>query len=132
MAHMKMMQKRCPKRPSLNKCRVRPVIQLGLKEMAKFEANKVREEAKAATVEKEFQANQRERELLRQERELVREERMAQRDREIMNTPLEGKSPNSKYFWKSEKEDAVCRRRAREARARGNGPSSTNWLSDDE
>ncbi|KAM2384473.1 hypothetical protein ACFXTH_041905 [Malus domestica] len=100
--------------------------------MAKFEADKAREEAKAAAMEREFQANQRERELLRQERELVREERMAQRDREIMNTPLEGKSPNSKYFWKSEKEDVVRRRRAREVRARGDGPSRTNWLSDDE
>ena len=77
------------------------------REMAKFEANKAREEAKAATIEREFQANERERELLRQEMELVREERMAQRDREIMNTPLEGKSPNSKYFWKSEKADVV-------------------------
>ncbi|KAM1126699.1 hypothetical protein ACFX2B_041348 [Malus domestica] len=100
--------------------------------MAKFEADKAREEAKAAAMEREFQANQRERELLRQERELVREERMAQRDREIMNTPLEGKSPNSKYFWKSEKEDVVRRRRAREVRARGDGPSRKNWLSDDE
>ncbi|KAM1493244.1 hypothetical protein FF1_025049 [Malus domestica] len=165
MARMKMMQKKCPTRPSLNKRRVRPVIQLGLKvrrlqrekrsaskhdyakymeeltrhseftlarEMAKFEVDKARDEAKVAAVEREFQANQRERELLRQERELVREERMAQRDCEIMNTPLEGKSPNSKYFWKSKKEDVVRRRRAREARARGDGLSSTNWLSDDE
>ncbi|TQE00783.1 hypothetical protein C1H46_013578 [Malus baccata] len=87
-------------------------------EMAKFEANKAKDEAKAAAVKKEFQANQREKELLRQERELVREEIMAQRDREIMNTPLEMKSPNSKYFWKSEKEDVVHSMRAREARAR--------------
>ncbi|XP_070682854.1 uncharacterized protein [Malus domestica] len=109
-------------------------------EMAKFEVDKAREKAKAAAVDREFQANERERELLRQERELVREERMAQRDREIMNTPLEGKYPNSKYFWKSEKEDVVRRRRAREARARGDGPSmtredhpsTTNWLSDDD
>ncbi|KAM1568172.1 hypothetical protein ACFX1Z_046633 [Malus domestica] len=108
--------------------------------MEKFKADKAREEAKVAAVEREFQANQRERELLRQERELVREERMTQRDREIMNTHLERKSPNSKYFWKSEKEDVVCRRRAREARARGHGPSTTredhpsttNWLSDDD
>ncbi|KAM0977367.1 hypothetical protein ACFX13_020488 [Malus domestica] len=66
---------------------------------------------------------------------------MAQRDRDIMNTPLERKSPNSKYFWKSEKADVVRRRRrAREARARGDGlsttkedhPCTTNWLSDDE
>ena len=42
-----------------------------------------------------------------------------------MNTPLEGKSPNSKYFWKSEKADVVRRRRAREARASGDGPSTT-------
>ncbi|KAM1623660.1 hypothetical protein ACFX1S_022024 [Malus domestica] len=102
------------------------------REMAKFEVDKAREEAKAAAVEREFQANQRKRELLRQETELVREEKMAQRDREIMNTPLEGKSPNSKYFWKSGKDDVVCKRRAREARARGDDPSSTNWLSDDE
>ena len=110
------------------------------REMAKFEADKARDEAKAAAVERAFQANERERELLRQERDLVREERMAQRDRDIMNTPLEGKSPNSKYFWQSEKADVVRRRRAREARSRGDGPSTTredhpsttNWLSDDE
>ena len=109
-------------------------------ELAKFEADKAREEAKATAVEREFQANERERELLRQERELVREERMAQRDREIMNTPLEGKSSNSKYFWKLEKGDVVRMRHAREARAIGDGPSTTredhpsttNWLSDDE
>ncbi|KAM1726951.1 hypothetical protein FF2_017330 [Malus domestica] len=46
--------------------------------MAKFKADKARDEAKAAAVEREFQVNQRERELLRQERELVREKRMAQ------------------------------------------------------
>lgn len=110
------------------------------REMAKFEVDKARDEAKAVAVDREFQANERERELLRKERELVREERMAQRDREVMNTPLEGKSPNSKFFWKSEKEDVVRRRRAREARVRGDGPSTTreddpsttNWLSDDE
>ncbi|KAM1202305.1 hypothetical protein ACFX2J_018268 [Malus domestica] len=109
-------------------------------EIAKFEVDKAREEAKAAAIERAFQANERERELLRQEREHVREERMAQQDRDIMNTPLEGKSPNSKYFWKSEKVDVVRMRRAREARARGDGPSTTrkdhpsttNWLSDDE
>ena len=110
------------------------------RELAKYEADKAREDAKAATIEREFQSNERERQLLRQEREHVREERRAQRDREIMNTPLEGKSPNSKFFWKSEKGDVVRRRRAREARARQDGPnttredhpSTTNWLSDDE
>ncbi|KAM1400681.1 hypothetical protein ACFX2F_027929 [Malus domestica] len=50
---------------------------------------------------------------------------MAERDRDIMNEPLEGKSPDSKYFWKSEKADVVRMRRAREARARGDGPSTT-------
>ena len=110
------------------------------RELAKYEADKARDEAKAADVQQEFQANERERQLLRQERELVREERMAQRDRDFMNTPLEGKSPNSKYFWQSEKDDVVQRRRARQARSRGHGPSTTrqdhpsttNWLSDDE
>ncbi|KAM1245613.1 hypothetical protein ACFX15_036150 [Malus domestica] len=53
-------------------------------EIAKFEANKAREDAKATAIEKEFQANERERELLRQEREHVREERMAQQDRDII------------------------------------------------
>ncbi|XP_070681755.1 uncharacterized protein [Malus domestica] len=108
-------------------------------EIAKFEADKAREDAKAVAIEKQFQANERKRELLRQEREHVREERMAQRDRGIMNEPLEGKSPNSKYFWKLEKADVVRRRCAREARARGDGPSTTredhpsttNWLGDD-
>ena len=65
---------------------------------------------------------------------------MAQRDYEIMNMPLKGKSPNSKYFWKSEKADVVRRRHAREARARKDSPSTTredhpsttNWLSDDD
>ena len=50
---------------------------------------------------------------------------MGQRDRDIMNTPLEGKSGNSKYFWKLEKADVVRMRRARKARARGDGPSTT-------
>ncbi|TQD86584.1 hypothetical protein C1H46_027850 [Malus baccata] len=76
-------------------------------EIAKFDVDKAREDAKAAVIEKKFQANERERELLRQEREQVREERMAQRDRDIMKEPLEGKSPNSKYFWKSEKAGVV-------------------------
>ena len=110
------------------------------RELAKYEADKARDEAKAAAIQQAFQAKQREIELLRQERELVREERMAQRDRDIMNTPLEGMSPDSKYFWQSEKKDVVQRRRAREARSRGDGPSTTrqdhpnttNWLSDDE
>ena len=93
-------------------------------EMAKFEADKAREEAKVATIERLFQANEGETELLRQEREEIREERMAQQDRDIMNTPLEGKSPNSKYFWKSEKVDVVRMRRAREARARCDDPST--------
>ncbi|KAM1121959.1 hypothetical protein ACFX1X_003615 [Malus domestica] len=44
-------------------------------EIAKFEANKARDEAKAATAERLFQANERERELLRQEREELKEER---------------------------------------------------------
>ena len=50
---------------------------------------------------------------------------MAQRDRDIMNTPLEGKSLNSKYFLKSEKAEVVRWRSAREARARGDDPSMT-------
>ncbi|KAM1606852.1 hypothetical protein ACFX1Z_027503 [Malus domestica] len=60
------------------------------REMAKFEADKARDEVKAAAVEREFQANEKERGLLRQEREQAREERMTQRDRDIMNTPLKG------------------------------------------
>lgn len=72
--------------------------------------------------------------------ELLREERIAQRDRDIMNTCLEGMSSNSKYFWQSEKVDVVQRRRAREARSRQDGPSitrqddpsTTYWLSGDE
>ncbi|XP_050121384.1 uncharacterized protein LOC126599064 [Malus sylvestris] len=77
------------------------------RELAKYEADKARDEAKAAAIEQAFQAEQRERELLRQERELLREERIAQRDRDIMNTRLEGMSPNSKYFWQSEKRDVL-------------------------
>ena len=42
-----------------------------------------------------------------------------------MNTPLEGKSSNSNYFWMSEKADVVRMRRAREARASGDGPRTT-------
>ena len=110
------------------------------RELAKYEADKARDEALAAAAEKQFLANERERELLRQERELVREERMAQRDREIMKEPLQGKSPDSKFFWKSEKAEVVRRRLAREARARGDGPSTrredlpttTDFISDNE
>ena len=110
------------------------------RELAKDEADKADKASKAAAVEREFYANERERELLRQEREHVREERRAQQDREIMNMSLEGKSPNSKFFWKSEKADVVRRRRAREtiasqggsSTAREDHPSTTNWLSDDE
>ncbi|KAM1316741.1 hypothetical protein TB2_019764 [Malus domestica] len=104
-------------------------------EIAKFEADKAREEVKVAAVERAFQANEREKELLRQEIEQFREERMAQRDRDIMNTTLEGKSSNSKYFWKSEKTDVVQRRQARgngPSTTREDNPSTTNWLSDDE
>ncbi|KAM1210128.1 hypothetical protein ACFX2J_015566 [Malus domestica] len=53
------------------------------RKMAKFEADKTREKAKTAAVEKAFQANEREIELLRQEREHIREEKMAQQDCEI-------------------------------------------------
>ncbi|KAM1293877.1 hypothetical protein ACFX2H_013875 [Malus domestica] len=109
------------------------------RELAKYEAEKARDEVKATTIQQAFQAEQRERELLRQERELLKEERIAQRDRDIMNKRLEGMSPNSKYFWQSEKADVVQRRRAREARSRQDGPSTTrqddpsttDWLSDD-
>ena len=93
-----------------------------VREMAKFEANKARNEAKTADAEKLFQTNERERELLRQEREEHKEERRAQQDRDIMKKPVEGKSLNSKYFWNSEKVDVVRRRRARETRARGDDP----------
>ncbi|KAM1243273.1 hypothetical protein ACFX2G_035554 [Malus domestica] len=109
------------------------------RELAKYEAEKARDEAKVAAIQQAFQAEQRERELLRQERELLREERIAQLDRDIMNTHLEGMSPNSKYFWQSEKADVVQRRCAREARSRQDSPSTTrqddpsttDWLSDD-
>ncbi|XP_050159030.1 uncharacterized protein LOC126632622 [Malus sylvestris] len=77
------------------------------RELAKYEAEKARDEAKVAAIQQAFQAEQRERELLRQEKELLREERIAQRDRDIMNTRLEGMSSNSKYFWQSEKADVV-------------------------
>ncbi|KAM1401179.1 hypothetical protein ACFX2F_028356 [Malus domestica] len=108
-------------------------------EMAKFEADKAREEVKAAIVDRLFQSNERERELLRQEREELKEERRAQQDRYIMKEPVEAMSPNSKYFWNSEKANVVRRRLVREARARGDGPSTTrgddpsttNWLGDD-
>ena len=59
------------------------------REMAKFEANKARDEAKAAAAERLFQANEKERELLRQESEKLKEERMAQQDRDIMKEPVE-------------------------------------------
>ncbi|KAM1439542.1 hypothetical protein ACFXTO_013387 [Malus domestica] len=95
------------------------------REMAKCEADKAREDAKVAAFEKKFETNEKERELLRQEREHRKEERMAKQDRNIMKKPLEGKSLNPKYFWKSEKADVMRRRRAREARVRGDGPSTT-------
>ena len=96
------------------------------REMAKFEADKAREEAKVAATERLFQANERERELLRQEREELKEERRAQQDRDIMKEPVDAMSPNSKYFWNSEKADVVQRRHASR-----DGPSTTKWLGDD-
>ncbi|KAM1329375.1 hypothetical protein ACFX2F_013554 [Malus domestica] len=48
------------------------------REMAKFEVDKAREDAKAAAFEKKIEADERERELLRQEREHRREERMVE------------------------------------------------------
>ena len=77
------------------------------REMAKFEADKAREEAKAAMAKRLFQANERGRELFSQEREELKEERRAQQDRDIMKEPVEAMSLNSKYFWNSKKADVV-------------------------
>ncbi|KAM1729028.1 hypothetical protein ACFX12_019470 [Malus domestica] len=67
-------------------------------EMAKFEADKARDEAKDVAGKRLFQANERERDLLRQEREELNEARMAQQDCGIMKEPEEAMFPNSKYF----------------------------------
>ena len=48
---------------------------------------------------------------------------MAQADRDTMSKSLVGLSPNSKYFWTSEKRDVMRRRRARDAETSQGGSS---------
>ena len=48
-----------------------------------------------------------------------------------MKEPVDAMSPNSKYFWNSEKADMMRRRRERDQGASEDGPSTTNWLGDD-
>ncbi|CAN6690933.1 unnamed protein product [Malus baccata var. baccata] len=66
------------------------------------------------------------REALHRENEMLREERMAQADRDTMSKSLIGLSPNSKYFWTSEKKDVMRRRRARDVETSQMGSSYTN------
>ena len=87
-------------------------------------------ERRDATAERQREIVNRENEMIRdalnQENEMLREERMARADRDTMNKPLVGLSPNSKYFWTSEKRDVVRRRRARDAETSRGGYSYTN------
>ena len=87
-------------------------------------------EARDAAAERQREILNRENELIREalhrENEMLREERMAQVDRDTMNKSLVGLSPNSKYFWTTEKRDVVRRRRARDAETSGGGSSYRN------
>ena len=71
------------------------------------------------------------REALHRENEMLREERMAQADCDTMSKSLIGLSPNSKYFWSSEKRDVMRRRRARDAETSQGGSSYTNHSNQD-
>ncbi|XP_050117217.1 uncharacterized protein LOC126594971 [Malus sylvestris] len=85
-------------------------------------------EARDAAAERQREVVNRENELVREalhrENELLREERMAQADRDTMSKSLVGLSPNSKYFWTSEKRDVMRRRRARDAETSQGGSSN--------
>ncbi|KAM1903595.1 hypothetical protein ACFX13_041089 [Malus domestica] len=92
-------------------------------------------EARDAAAERQKEIVNRENELVRQalhqENEILREERMAQADRDTMSKSLVRLSPNSKYFWTSEKKDMVRRRRARDAETSQGGSSYTNHSNQD-
>ncbi|KAM1055812.1 hypothetical protein ACFX2A_029960 [Malus domestica] len=92
-------------------------------------------EARDAAAERQREVVNRENELVREalhrENELLREERMAQADRDTMSKSLVGLSPNSKYFWTSEKRDVMRRRRARDAETSQGGSSYTNYGNQD-
>ena len=70
-------------------------------------------------------------EILNRESQLLREKRMAQADRDTMNKPLEGMSPNSKYFWTLKKKGVVRRRRARDKETSRGGSSYAYPSNDD-
>ncbi|KAM1813320.1 hypothetical protein ACFX11_027144 [Malus domestica] len=92
-------------------------------------------EARDAAAERQREIVNRENELVRQalhrENEMLREKRMALADRDIMSKSLVGLSPNSKYFWTSEKRDVMRRRRARDAETSQGGSSYTNHSNED-
>ena len=92
-------------------------------------------EARDAAAERQREIVNRENELVREalqrENEMLREERMAQADRDTMSKSLIGMSPNSKYFWSSEKKDVMRRRRARDAETSQGGSSYTNHSNQD-
>ncbi|KAM2231003.1 hypothetical protein ACFX1S_015353 [Malus domestica] len=94
--------------------------------VAILEATEIRD----ATAERQREILNRENEMIREalnrENEMLREEMMAQADRDIMNKPLVGLSPNSKYFWTSKKRDVVRRRHARDPETSRGGSSYTN------
>lgn len=89
-------------------------------------ATEARDEATERQREIVNRENEMIREALHRENEMLREERMAQTDRDTMNKSLVGLSPNSKYFWTSEKRDVVRRRRARDADTSQGGSSYRN------
>ncbi|KAM1720673.1 hypothetical protein COP1_022377 [Malus domestica] len=92
-------------------------------------------EACDAAAKRQREIVNRENELVRQvlhrENEMLREERMAQADRDTMSKSLVGLSPNSKYFWTSEKRDVVRRRCARDAETSQGGSTYTNHSNQD-
>ncbi|KAM1921199.1 hypothetical protein ACFX15_024903 [Malus domestica] len=92
-------------------------------------------EAHDAAAGRQREIVNRENELVRQalhrENEILREERMAQADCDTMSKSLVGMSPNSKYFWTSEKRDVVRKRRARDAETSQWGSSYINHSNQD-
>ncbi|KAM1481839.1 hypothetical protein ACFXTO_034216 [Malus domestica] len=92
-------------------------------------------EARDAAAERQREIVNRKNELVRQalhrENEMLRKERIAQADRDTISKSLVGLSPNSKYFWISEKRDVVRRRHARDAETSQGGSSYTNHSNQD-
>ncbi|KAM2763471.1 hypothetical protein PS2_015076 [Malus domestica] len=96
------------------------------RETARDEAKAATMEAILAATERGDAANERQREILNRESQMLRKEIMAQANRDTMNNLLEEMSPNSKYFWISEKRDVVRMRRAKDKETSRGGSSYTD------